>query len=259
MNLNFGAKPDYQLNSGMIKEVINMYGIQVRLILQERVNNDQVVFGDRTHLFSDNENSYEMFMLPENQESLDNLDIQYSQFGMQDMQTCNLFVHRDSFYDLSGVEPINSGSRNYSRKMKPTVQSQDMHLVGSLVVLPSGKILEITDQTFNVQGINNIYSSKNDKSVYQLTCVQYQHKLYDELDEMDTSTIGSDFEEVNSMVPDKTLEDYFHELSQQKDDQDFEAEINDTSSMLVPDKEGQVQQKRIETSVVQDIERQPWE
>lgn len=44
---------------------------------------------------------------------------------------------------------------------------------------------------------------------------------------MDRSTLGSGNEEVNSLVPDLSLEDYFNELNQAKDDQDYDSEIND--------------------------------
>ena len=109
----------------------------------------------------------------------------------------------------------------------------DFHLVGHLLVLPSGKILEITDQKYNVPGINNLYTTKNNKSVYKVTYIPYQHKLINELDPMDLSTEGSSEQEVNSLVPNLSLEDYFEELKQAKEDQDFEAEINDTSEMLI--------------------------
>lgn len=256
-NLNIGTKPDYDLNSNLIKEVISMYGIQIKLILQERVNNDQVVFGDYSHLFSDGEHSHTMFALPENQEEFDTLDYGFSFSGFHDLSTINLFVHKDSIENLPGVEPINVSSRDYNQKMKITVQDMDKHLIGSLIVLPSGKILEVTNQEYEVPGVNNLYQSKNSKSAYKLSCVVYQPKLHNELDEMDTSTLGSDEESVDGYIPDMSIQDYFDELTDQKEDQDYEAEINDIQTRLVleegcPDKEIPVQ-------LIDDSEKSPWD
>lgn len=256
MNFNFGGQNDYRLNSSMVEEVINMYGVKIKLVLQERVNNDQVVFGDYSHLFSDGEHQHEMFQLPENTEEFDNLDISFSQFGLSDMTSINLFIHRNSIENIPGVEPINSNSRDYAQKMKPTVQDLDFHLVGHLVVLPSGKIYEITDQRFSVPGVNNLFTSKNDKTVYKVTCVQYQPKLINELDQMDISTFGSSEEEVESYVPDLSLEDYFEELNQAHTDQEFEAEVNDTQEKIINTDIGT---KKISTSIIDTTEKSPWD
>lgn len=233
-----------------------MYGIQIKLVLQERVNNDQVIFGDYTHLLSDGQNSHEMHQMPENTEEMNNTDMHFSLFGLSDMSSINLFVHRRSLEGIPGVEPINSSSREYQQKMKHSIQDMDFHLVGHLIVLPSGKIYEITDQRYSVPGINNIYTSKNEKSVYKITCVQYQPKLMNELDQKDISTLGSEVEEANSMVPNLSLEDYFEELNQVKEDQDFEAEINDTQERVIQQECGI---KKISTSVVDKSEKSQWD
>lgn len=258
MNLNFGQKPEYELHSSMINEVINMYGIEVKLVLQERVNNDQVVFGDRSHLFTDGEHAHTMYMLPENPEEFDEMDYGFSSFGLEGLNTVNLFVHKNSIEDLPGVEPINQGSRDYTQKMKSTIQDMDYHLIGHLVVLPSGKIMEITDQQYEVPGINNIYQSKNQKSVYKISTVSYRPKLHDELDEMDISTLGQEVDSVDQLIPDKSLEDYFDELSDIKLDQEFESEVNDTASRVIQDGDCLVQDV-LKTSIVDTSEKAPWE
>lgn len=265
-NLNYDQKPEYDLNSSMIKEVINMYGVRVKMLLQERVNNDQIVFGDRSHLFTDQENQFDMYQLPENPDSFEERDYGFSQFGLEDMNSINFFIHQDSLVDLPGVEPINTSSREYTRKMKPTSFDMDYHLVGHLLILPSGKILEITDQQHDVPGINNIFVSKNMKSVYKVTCVSYQPKIADELDDVNYLGDLEDIRPDDSMnyVPEKTLEDYFDELEEHALDREYEAEINDTETQLqnLLDRDQDTlpcTKEEVHTQLVDDTEKAPWE
>lgn len=256
MNLNFGSKQDYNLNSNLIKELIQMYGVKIKLVFQERVNNDQVIFGDYSHLFSDSERQFEIFQLPENPEELDNQDMNFSAFGLNDFHSVSMFIHRDSIQDLPGVEAIQDGSEEYTQKSKKTIQDQDFQLIGHLVVFPSGKIYEITDQKFSVPGVNNLYTTKNDKSAYKITLVPFQSKLTNELDQMDLSTIGQDFEDVQGFVPDSTLEDYFEEFKNMKHDQDLEAEILDQVQVIQEPKRNP---ELIDKSIVDNSETSPWD
>lgn len=194
MNFNFNSQPEYQLNTSLAEEMIRLYGVLTKFLVTEKINKDDNVFGDYSHMKSDSTRIYDIYMLPENSEDWDTDSFSLTSFGMVNFENVSLFVAKSSFDPLSPPGSI----------------------TGNLIMFPNNKVMEITNADFVVPGVNNLFTYSDAKSVYKLTCKPYDFKLIDELDNVDISTEPD--------VPYETLDVYFQELVDRSDAQDTEAE-----------------------------------
>lgn len=199
MNFNFSNQPEYDLNTSMIREVINLYGVLTKFLVTEKINRDDTVFGDYSHLKSDSEKIYDIYMLPETSESWDSVDYSFTQFGLANYDNITLFAAKSDFDPISNDDP------------------DFKSIMGNLIVLPNDKVMEITNVEISVPGINNLFTYKDAKSVFKLTCKPYDFKLIQEIDSADIDPDPS--------VPTETLDVYFQELINQTIAQDTEAEV----------------------------------
>ena len=163
MNFNFSQHPEYILHKSLTKEVIDLYGIKIKFLITEKINEDKEVFGDFSHIKTDSEKVFEMFAIPENPESFDNAAYGFTEYGFADYNNIGLFVAAD---DFKNVCPLNK-------------------IISNLVVLPSNKVMEVTNVEHMVPGINNLFTYIDEKSVYKLTCVPYEFKSSDEIQHSD--------------------------------------------------------------------------
>ena len=203
MNLNFYNNPEYELNRSLITEMISMYGIQVKFVKVKKINEDNL-FKDYQHLVADKNDIIEMYALPENSDSFDSSGYQFNSFGFTDLNNLSVFISVESFGDIQFKE-----------------------IVGNLIVLPSNKILEITDVTFQVPGINNDFVNNNSRTVYKLTLTPYEFKLTDNLSEIQKP--ADDLSPLDT--PPKSLDDYFEELMKEKEDLETELEVKDSQTV----------------------------
>ena len=203
MNLNFYNNPEYELNRSLITEMISMYGIQVKFVKVKKINEDNL-FKDYQHLVADKNDIIEMYALPENSDSFDSSGYQFNSFGFTDLNNWSVFISVESFGDIQFKE-----------------------IVGNLIVLPSNKILEITDVTFQVPGINNDFVNNNSRTVYKLTLTPYEFKLTDNLSEIQKPS--DDLSPLDT--PPKSLDDYFEELMKEKEDLETELEVKDSQTV----------------------------
>lgn len=197
MNFNFSKQPEYQLNTSLIEEVIRLYGVLVKFLVTEKINEDNAVFGDYSHLKSDNNKIYDIYMLPETTEDWESGGFGMSQFGLMSLENIVLFAAKSSFN-------------------QPDHDEMD-EIVGNLIVLPNNRVMEITNVEVTVPGVNNLFTYNDAKSVYALTCKPYDFKIINELDNVDIA--------VDPTVPYETLDVYFQELIGVKTDQDTETEV----------------------------------
>lgn len=195
MNFNFSQKPDYQLNTSLTEEMINLYGVLTKFLVIEQINKDDAVFGDYSHMKSDNSKIYDIYMLPENSEDWDNGDYALTSFGMTNFANVTLFVAKSSLDSITDLGDI----------------------TGNLIIFPNNKVMEITDVDSTVPGVNNLFTYDDVKSVYKLTCKPHAFKLINEVDNVDIS--------VDPEVPYETLDVYFQELVDRAVDQDDAAEV----------------------------------
>ena len=203
MNLNFYNNPEYELNRSLITEMISMYGIQVKFVKVKKINEDNL-FKDYQHLVADKNDIIEMYALPENSDSFDSSGYQFNSFGFTDLNNLSVFISVESFGDIQFKE-----------------------IVGNLIVLPSNKILEITDVTFQVPGINNDFVNNNSRTVYKLTLTPYEFKLTDNLSEIQKPS--DDLSPLDT--PPKSLDDYFSELMKDKSELETELEVKDSQTV----------------------------
>lgn len=201
-NFNFSAKPDYVLNTSLIEEVIGLYGVLVKFLVVEKINRDDVVFGDYSHLKSDSAKVFDIYMLPEESENFDNMNFSFNSFGLINSETINLFM------PASALETI----------------GLTKGLAGNLVVLPNNKVMEITAESWETPGMNNLFTNADAKAVVKLSCKNYDFKLINELDTVD---IKHDVD-----VPYTTLDSYFNELIDQTQDQNTTASITNTAQTV---------------------------
>lgn len=203
MNLNFYNNPEYDLNKSLITEMISMYGIQVKYVKVKKINEDNL-FKDYQHLVADKNDIIEMYALPENSDSFDSSGYQFNSFGFTDLNNLSVFISVESFGEIQFKE-----------------------IIGNLIVLPSNKILEITDVTFQVPGINNDFVNNNSRTVYKLTLTPYEFKLTDNLSEIQKPS--DDLSPLDT--PPKSLDDYFEELMKEKEDLETELEVKDSQTV----------------------------
>lgn len=198
MNFNLNLQNnEYNLQNSLTDEVIRIYGIPVRLVIAEKMNKD-FTFGDFSHLKTSD--YHELYMLAENTEEFEQGELLSSQFGIIPESNINFFVSRNQvenlFKDLSKI-------------------------LGSLLVLPSLKVLEITDIQLEVPGINNLFTQANVKNCYKLKCRSYSFKGTNELS-YNILEPSEQAKETNKDLQNefKTLENYFEELNNIKEEQE---------------------------------------
>lgn len=233
MNFNFSNKSEYSLNTSLTSEMIGLYGVLTKFLITEKINIDDNVFGDFSHMKTDSESIYEINMLPENSDDWDSEGFNMDGFGLSNFENVILFASKGSFDGIIEFKKI----------------------TGNLIIFPNNKIMEITDCDATVPGINNLYTYNDTKSVYKLTCKPYSAKLINELDQEDIAyegfeDVGSisnpsnvtedddsitdeveEIEDYNSITdevdPYDVLDEYFANIINEKDDQDTEAEVTE--------------------------------
>lgn len=224
MNFNFNSQPEYKLHTSLAEEMIRLYGVLIKLLVVTKINEDVNVFGDYSHLKSDNTKIHDIFMLPENTEDWDQGDYGITGFGLINTNNVNLFVAKSSFEGI--LEPQN--------------------IVGNILVFPNNKVMEITNIELTVPGVNNLFTYNDQKSVYTLTCRPYDFKLVNEIDNTDMSVDD---------IPYETLDNYFNELISDADAQDVE--IKEKPQVISVDSTTPVNTK-VEKPIVDKSEESVW-
>ena len=205
MNLNIPLN-EYQLNASLADEVIRVYGVPLKLILSEKINEDSV-FGDFSHLKVDNTSIFEIYGFPDNADEYEAGEALSSNFGFMGETNVDIYISKFSFDKL------------FADKKKGEIQLDK--IVNSLIILPSQKVLEITDLKVETPSINNLFMFNNLKNCYRLKCRSYHFKEQDELssDMFNSNSTDNDYLDTNEL---KTLESYFDELTNIKEEQDLE-------------------------------------
>lgn len=240
LNLNFSNQNEYNINDSLVAEMINMYGVEIKLLLTEKINTDVNVFGDFSHFKTNNEDIFSLYALPEESEDFSTDGYSFSPFGMMGFDNVVLFVSRESLISIDAF--LLDGKVDFRK-----LQSQ-------LIVFPNNKIMEISDADPCVPGINNLFTYENAKSVYKLTCKPYAAKIINEVDkshitapvvnDYDFSTEFGDSEDDNDddiNIEDndyETLDNFFDQLDDTKTEQDAHvAELQEYAEVdkVVPD------------------------
>lgn len=168
-------------------------------MLTNKINYDDIVFGDFQHIKVDNSKIFECWLLPENSEEFDDIQYNFNDFGLLNLDVIRLFIDKKQIQNIT-TRPFTD-------------------LMGSLIVLPSEKIMEITDINFMVPGLNNLFSQSDEKNVYKFTCKPYHKKSFD-----------SKIPEIEN----NDLVKLYNELSNDKDQLENEAKVNKDNQTKVP-------------------------
>lgn len=221
MNFNFTHSNEYSLNNSLICECIKLYGIEAKLLKTEKINLDKEVFGDWSSIKTNSSDVFTIHLLPDNAENFDFSNYQFGDFGFLNTEQTSVYC--------SAQECLKLGFDTNS-------------LMSSLVVLPSNKVMEITNIEILNPGVNNLWAYSDAKCVFKLSLNTYNFKLHDEIKNSDiTATL--DIPESDKCIKDKiedeidsidALDNYFEKLIKTKKEQDFEAEVNDTVSTVEP-------------------------
>lgn len=212
MNFNLSQTPDYSLQHSMTDELINLYGVQCKLMLVDKINQDDLVFGDYSHLKSNSQDIFTVFGLPENTESWDNMGMNYSEYGVLNLESINLYFSR---LTIDGIFPDIDAGIGFEG------------ILGNLLVLPNERIVEITDIEFQVPGVSNLFTNIDQKNVYKFICKTYDFKLTSEIP-------ASDLGGVDTVGDYTVLDDYFTEMTGTVAAVDTEAEITPDTETALP-------------------------
>lgn len=224
-NFNFSGTPNYNLNTSLIEEVINLYGILVKFLVVEKINRDDVVFGDYSHLKSDSTKIYDIYMLPEESENFISIDSAFNGFGLTNSETINLFMPASALATIG----LTKG------------------LTGNLIVLPNNKVMEITQESWETPGMNNLFTNIDVKSVIKLSCKAYDFKLITELNSVDIVHDAS--------VPYTTLDSYFTELITQTTTQNNTAAVTPTVTTVQKTGTNDI---KVQKPIVDKTEKDLW-
>lgn len=224
MNFNFSNQPEYTLNTQLTTEMLSLYGVLTKFVKTEKINFDMNVFGDYSHMKTNNSDVYDIYMLPENTEDWDTESYGFNNMGLTNFDNITLFASKSSFDGIAEIQQI----------------------VGNLIVFPNNKIMEITDADPTVPGVNNLFTYSNEKNVYRLTCKPYNFKIVNEIDQQSISPDQTNYE---------SLDVYFDELLSNKDSQDIEAEV--TPAVSTVDDTG-VNDTKVEKPIIDKTESSVW-
>jgi hypothetical protein len=145
---------EYSLYNGLTYEMINLYGFTTTYIKTIKVNMD-MIFQEIQNLRANNSSIYSVNVYPENTGGFDSQNDILSKFGILSFDSINLYISAITYASIYQDGNVQHG-------------------IGDLVVLPSGKVFEITDIENQVPGMNNAFVYANQKNVYTLKCKPYQ-------------------------------------------------------------------------------------
>jgi hypothetical protein len=224
MNFNFNNQPEYQLHTTMTEEMIRLYGVLTKFLITEKINQDNTVFGDYSHMKSDNSKIYDIYMLPEESSDWDTSEYNMNAFGLGNFENIVMFVAKSNFDGIIELPQI----------------------TGNIIVLPNNKVMEITDTDPVVPGINNLFTHNDAKSVYKITCKPHEFKLINELDNSDVDYESGEAE---------TLDVYFQELLDTAFDQDTEAEVTDSVTTV---NQSALSDTKVKKPIIDNTEDDIW-
>lgn len=238
MNFNFSHTNEYNLNINLIDEFIRLYGIESKLLLSKKENIDIEVFGDWSNIKTNNKDVFDIHLYSENADNFERSEYQFTEFGF------NLLDNFAGFISIKEVEKFNLSIEK---------------LISALVILPSNKILEITDVEYQTPGINNLWAYSDKKSAYKLTLRTYEFKLHDHI-EQESSINTLEVENVENIEETEkaynVIDGYFETLLKQEEDIENEAEIKELNSVKVENDDEDTE--RSFKPIVNNDERDPF-
>lgn len=242
LNLNFTHKNEYVLHNSISCECIRLYGIEAKLLKTKKLNLDHEVFGDWSGIKTNNKDIFDIHIMPDNADNFDFSEFAFGEFGFTSTETCSVYISAQECMKLGfGIN----------------------ELMSCLVILPSNKVMEITNAEVLAPGIDNLWAYSDSKSIFKLTLNTYKFKLHDEIEPADViNTIDvkdpSDIEE--TMETYDPLDNYFEKLLNTKETQDYAAEVKPLAQVVETDTKisDETNNKKVERPVVNKDELDPF-
>lgn len=207
MNFNINNfNNEYELFEEQSREMINLYGILLKFIKVKRIQNDYI-FGESKSIKADDENIFELYGLPREVENWDGEWILGSNFGIENQ--------KNIFFIVSSKD---------IEKIFPEIQSNNGKgfdfIIGNLISLPDGKLMEIADFVFEIEGANNLFPYSNKKNVFGILCKPY-YSNHDDLEDLKTEEVKEVEPEIYESV--ESLEKLFETTTE--DDESSNKEV----------------------------------
>lgn len=161
MNFNFSKKPDYDLNTGLIDELIRLYGTTVKFVFTDKIQDyrdvENSIFNDfktiKTQRGVGESIEQEIqILLSETSEYPNGLNFHFSNFGLVNEDTIQAFV------SLKSLDFLRVEGNIHPRE-----------IISNFMVFPNGKVMEITDCQVHVPGVNNKFIYSDTPSCYMLS------------------------------------------------------------------------------------------
>lgn len=158
MNFNLSTRPEYNLIGACTTEVIDLYGVKCKLALVEKVNVSSIV-SEWASIKTDGSKVFDVCIMPQTPDMFDTMDYQFNSFGFLPADNMTAYI---SAAVLDPITPFKKA-------------------IGNLIVLPSNKVMEITDVNPLTEHAGNLYAYGDRKLVYQLRLVPYEFKIHDNI------------------------------------------------------------------------------
>ncbi len=214
-NLNVSRKNDYKLNESLIHENIQIYGVPCSYLFSARVNEDKT-FNDFSHFKVDPNIDYlDIMLLPEDASNWGGENV-FNSFGFYNQQNTNVFISKSTMLEIYPDFLTSTDGRT--------------KIINSLLIIPSGTILEITDLNSYSEGISNLWNFSDDPSSYKLSTKVYDINLADENIENIKTTIklkeapDGEIFEYDEEIDTSELDNFFDQVEKVKVTQDELAE-----------------------------------
>lgn len=218
MNLNYRSN-EYNLIGSQTEELIRIYGIKIKWIFTEKIKQDSI-FGEFSHFKANDKDCFEIYAMPENTDDFEDIERLQTQFpGVLGDGTLNLFISKITARELM-QKSLNTQNEIDITAMDKTIQ----RLHGSLIILPAGKIMEVTKVDLDAPGMNNQFLSAIDKNLFIIHCKTYIHKTTNEISVNPQITDAESLD--TGKTPDMfdTLDKYFDEMVKRNENQKTEAQ-----------------------------------
>lgn len=213
MNLNYRSN-EYNLIGSQTEELIRIYGIKIKWIFTEKIKQDSI-FGEFSHFKANNKDCFEIYAMPENTDDFDDVERLQTQFpGVLGDGTLNLFISKITVRDLM-QKSENSQNQIDITAMDDTIQK----LHGSLIILPAGKVMEVTKIDLDAPGMNNLFLQAVDKNCFIVHCKTYIHKTANEISVDAQITDPESIDQGKTPDMFDTLDKYFDEMTKRNDAQ----------------------------------------
>jgi len=189
MNFNSRHDNEYKLAQTATNNLIKLYGLQVKYIETSVVHPD-FIHGDFNHIKT--EGIHDWTVLPEDGTENFNEDI-YQEFGLFDTSGLTLYATSDDVDKLQKEQRLHNedNPRDLSTSTSK-LDSTGKSLINDLILLPSGKFLEVTDVEAHVPGLNNRFFDANKKNLYKIEVRSYVPNHNDVQISTSDSTSGLD-------------------------------------------------------------------